>query len=49
MFDGYEGTSTKDMTLHKRVDGRIGATVTLDENMAVVKKKADFPANNINK
>ena len=49
VFDGYEGTSTKDMTHQRRAGGRTGATVTFDEDMPVTMKKDEFLANNTNK
>ena len=49
IFDGYEGTSTKDMTHQRRAGGRTGATVTFDEGMPVTMKKDEFLANNTNK
>ena len=45
VFDGYKGTSTKDMTHHRRAGGRDGTTVTFDGNMPVTMKKYDFLAN----
>ncbi|WAR03769.1 hypothetical protein MAR_010327 [Mya arenaria] len=49
VFDGYEGTSTKDMTHQRRAGGRTGATVTFDEDMPVTMKKEEFLANSTNK
>ena len=49
VFDGYEGTSTKDMTHKRRTGGRTGATVTFDEHMILTMKKEEFLANNNNK
>ncbi|WAR15643.1 LOW QUALITY PROTEIN: hypothetical protein MAR_005748 [Mya arenaria] len=49
VFDGYEGTSTKDMTHQRRAGGSTGATVTFDEDMPVTMKKEEFLANSTNK
>ncbi|KAJ8389494.1 hypothetical protein AAFF_G00120320 [Aldrovandia affinis] len=49
VFDGYQGTSTKDMTHRRRAGGRVGATVTMDEYMPVTMNKDEFLANNTNK
>ena len=49
VFDGHEGTSTKDMTHLRRAGGRTGATVTIDEYLPVAMQKDEFLANNTNK
>ncbi|WAR13717.1 hypothetical protein MAR_003822 [Mya arenaria] len=48
VFDGYEGTSTKNMAHQRRGGGRTGATVTFDEEMPVTMKKEEFLANSTN-
>ncbi|WAR00036.1 hypothetical protein MAR_024408 [Mya arenaria] len=45
VFDGYEGTSTKDMTNQRRAVGMTGPTVTFDEDMS----KDEFIVKNTNK
>ena len=49
VFDGYDGTSTKDTTHQRRTRGNAGATVTFDEDMQVTMKKEQFLANKTNK
>ena len=49
VFDGYEGTSTKNITQQRRAGGRTGATVTFDEHMPVTMKKDEFLTNSTNK
>ena len=39
VFDGYESTSTKDMTHQRRAGGRTGATVTIDDNLPLTMQK----------
>ena len=49
VFDGYTGTSTKDMTQQRRAGGKVGATVTFSDDMKVTMKKDHFLANKSNK
>ena len=49
MFDGYGGTSTKDMTHQRRTKGHRGVTVTFTEDMHLTMKKMHFLANTTNK
>ena len=49
VFDGYDGTSTKNTTHQRRTGGNAGATVTFDEDMQVTMKKEQFLANKTNK
>jgi hypothetical protein len=49
VFDGYEGTSTKDMTHQRRTRGITGATVAFTEDMDAPMKKEHFLANKNNK
>ncbi len=49
VFDGYSGTSTKDMTHQRRTEGRKGVTVTFTEDMHFTMKKMHFLANTSNK
>ena len=49
VFDGYGGTSTKDMTHQRRAKGQAGVTVTFTEEMQLTMKKENFLANNTNK
>ena len=49
VFDGYDGTSTKDTTHQRRTRRNAGAKVTFDEDMQVTMKKEQFLANKTNK
>ncbi len=49
VFDGYGGTSTKDMTHQRRAKGQAGVTVTFTKDMQLTMKKEHFLANNTNK
>ena len=49
VFDGYDGTSTKDMTHQRRNKGKVGETVTFEEDMHITMTKEQFLANNMNK
>lgn len=49
VFDGYEGTSTKDMTHQRRAKGQAGITVTFTGDMQFTMKKDKFLANKSNK
>ena len=49
MFDGYYGTSTKDMTHRRRAKGQAGATLAFTEDMKPTIKKEQFLANKTNK
>ena len=49
VFDGYEGTSTKELIHQRRAGGRTGATVAFDQYMPVTMKKDGYLANNTNK
>ena len=45
VFDGYESTSTKDMTQQRRSKGNAGATVTFTADMTITMRKEQFLAN----
>lgn len=49
MFDGYESSSTKDMTHQRRSKGKYGTTVTFEPDMVLTMKKEHFLANKQNK
>ena len=49
VFDGYEGTSTKDINHQKRSNGKAGATVTFTVDMRTTMKKDQFLGNKQNK
>ena len=49
VFDGYDGTSTKDMTHQRRNKGKVGETVTFEEDMHITMTKDQFLTNNMNK
>ena len=50
MFDGYESTTTKDMTHQRRSKGNAGAlTVTITADMPITMKKEQFLFNRQNK
>ena len=49
VFDGYEGTSTKDMTHQRRAKGQAGVAVTFTKDMQFTMKKDKFLANKSNK
>ena len=49
VFDGYSGTSTKDMTHQRRSKWQIEVAVTFTEEMQLTIKKAHFLANTVNK
>ena len=49
VFDGYDGTSTKDMTHRRRAKGQASATVTFTEDMQFTIKKEQFLTNKTNK
>ena len=49
VFDGYESTSTKDMTQQRRSKGNAGATVTFTADMTIMMRKEQFLANRKNK
>ena len=45
VFDGYDGTSTKDMTHQRQSKGNDGVTVPFTVDMHVIMKKDKFLAN----
>ena len=49
VFDGYDESSTKDMTHMKRSKGKKGVSVTFTANMNITVSKEDFLTNNLNK
>ena len=49
VFDGYDESSTKDMTHMKRSKGIKGVSVTFTANMNITVSKEDFLTNNLNK
>lgn len=49
VFDGHDGTSTKDMAHYRLAEGCAGATVTFDEDMLVTVKEDQFLASKMNK
>ena len=49
VFNGYDGTSTKNMTHCRRAKGKASVTVTFTEDMQLTIKKEQFLANNTNK
>ena len=49
VFDGYETTSTKDMTHQRRSNGKAGKTVTFTADMNLTMTKDTFLANQKNK
>ena len=49
VFDGYDGTSTKYMTHQRRNKGKVGETVTFEEDMHITMTKEQFLTNNMNK
>ncbi len=49
VFDGYEGTSAKDMTQQRVTKGIVGSTVAFREDMDALMKKEHFLDNKKNK
>jgi hypothetical protein len=49
VFNGYDGSSTKDTTHQRRTRGNAGSTVTFDEDMHFTVKKEQFLENKTNK
>ena len=49
VFDGYNGSSTKDMTHKRRTTGNVGATVDFSADMKITMKREIFLANSTNK
>ena len=49
VFDGYDESSTKDMTHMRRSKGKKGVSVTFTADMNITVSKEDFLTNNLNK
>ena len=49
VFDGYDESSTKDMTHMRRSKGKKGLSVTFTADMNLTVTKDDFLSNNLNK
>ena len=49
VFDGYDESSTKDMTHMRRSNGKKGLCVTFTGDMNLTVTKEDFLTNNLNK
>ena len=49
VLDGYDGTSTKDMTHCRQAKGKASVTVTFTEDMQLTIKREQFLANKTNK
>ena len=49
IFDGYNRSSTKDMTHQRRTDGKAATTITFSDDMKLTMKKDHFLPNTTNK
>ena len=49
VFDGCGGTLTKDLTHQRQTKGKVGETVTFEEDMHIMMTKEQFLANNMSK